>query len=159
VAKKSLKPSRANRSWRNFALLLASSSSFPLSATHSSQEVKSKAKFRQERLARDGFRDFLATLHYDGKITSTTQWREVAKVAVDDEKYLKMIGTSGSTPHDLFDDFIEDLGNKYKQDRAQIKKWAKAKGLVVTSTATYDWFNDQLRDEEGFSAIAEDTRS
>jgi hypothetical protein len=37
-------------------------------------------------LARDGFRDFLATLHYDGKITSTIQWREVAKVAVDGEK-------------------------------------------------------------------------
>merc|ERR1712113_863812 len=104
--------------------------------------------------ARDGFRDFCATLHYDGKISSTSHWREVAKMVVDDERYMKMVGMSGSTPHDLFDDFIEDLGEKYKQDRALLKKMAKAKGVVITSTSTYGWFCDELRDEEGYDSIA-----
>jgi len=117
-------------------------------------EDKRQTKFRRERLNRDAFRDLLATMSFDGKITASNTWREVAKRVVDDERYLKMVGQTGSTPHDLFDDFLDELAEKYKQDRAQIKKWAKAKGLVVTSTATYDWFLDELRDEEGFGSVS-----
>lgn len=119
---------------------------------------KSKEKYRQERLARDAFRDLLGTHHYDGKIKSDTAWRHFAKLVVDDDRYIKMIGMGGSTPHDLFDDFIEELGEKYKADRAQMKKWAKARGLVVNSTSTFQWFKDELKGEEGFGAMPEENK-
>merc|ERR1719183_2698535 len=87
-----------------------------------------------------------------------TSWRDFAKHVTDDSRYIKMIGMSGSTPHDIFDDFIDELGEKYKADRAQIKKWAKAKGLVVTSTSSYDWFKGELKSEDGFAAMAEENK-
>lgn len=70
-----------------------------------------------------------------------------------------MIGTRGSTPHDLFDDFFEELDQKYKEDRSKIHKMAKAKGLVITSTSTYEWFHEQLKDEEGYTGIPEEHRT
>jgi len=118
-------------------------------------DSKGKDKFRVERLARDAFRDLLATHHYDGEIKEDSTWRGFAKLVVNESRYIKMIGMSGSTPHDLFDDFLEDLAEKYKTDRAHIKKWAKAAGLVLTSTSTYDWFKDELKGEEGFVSMAE----
>lgn len=121
-------------------------------------EAKNQAKFRKERLTRDAFRDLLATRAYDGDIKTSTSWREIAKTVVEDERYTKLIGQSGATAHDLFDDFIEELGEKYKTDRAQIKKWAKAKGLVITSSCTFEWFKDELKGEEGFVAIQEDNK-
>merc|ERR1711935_22879 len=38
--------------------------------------------------------------------------------------------------------------------RAKIKKIAKAKGLVVTSTSKYEWFSEQLQEEDGFASIS-----
>jgi len=147
---------RDNENWKWLSKLEALTSWEEWVADESKKQLddKRQTKFRRERLNRDAFRDLLATMHFDGKITASTTWREVAKKVVDDERYLKMVGQSGSTPHDLFDDFLDDLAEKYKQDRAQIKKWAKAKGLVVTSSSTYEWFVDELRDEEGYDSIS-----
>jgi len=119
-------------------------------------EKLSKAKFRHERTVRDKFRELLEEQHKDGRIKSTTAWRDVAKRIQDDERYIGMIATRGSTPHDLYDDFLEGLGERYKEDSKKIKKWAKAKGLVITSSSTFEWFNEQLKDEEGYAQVGED---
>merc|ERR1712151_1067983 len=100
--------------------------------------------------------ELLAEQQKAGRIKQTTAWRDVAKRIQDDERYIGVIATSGSTPHDLFDDFIDDLGERYKEDSKKIKKWAKAKGLCITSTSTFEWFNEQLKDEDGYSQVAED---
>merc|ERR1712129_596444 len=56
------------------------------------------------------------------------------------------------------DDFIEELHEKYKEDRAKIKKWAKAAGVVVTSSSTYEQFHELLKPEDGFIQIPEEHR-
>jgi len=120
-------------------------------------ETKSKANFRLARKKRDTFRDLLKE-HFDGgKFTATTSWKEYAKVVYESEAYIGLIGLSGSTPHDLFDDFVEGLHEKYKEERAQIKKWAKAAGVVVTSSSTYEEFAGKIKHEEGFAQIATET--
>mmetsp|Transcript_26599 Transcript_26599/g.58401 ORF Transcript_26599/g.58401 Transcript_26599/m.58401 type:complete len:586 (+) Transcript_26599:43-1800(+) len=119
-------------------------------------EAKSKDKFRMERKARDAFRAVLKELHAAGKVKINTPWRDCAEVVQDEPRYLAMIGMSGSSPHDLFDDFIGELEEKYKEDRAKIKKWAKARGLVVTSSSTCEWFRDELKGEDGFAEIPEE---
>mmetsp|Transcript_14042 Transcript_14042/g.38365 ORF Transcript_14042/g.38365 Transcript_14042/m.38365 type:complete len:585 (+) Transcript_14042:160-1914(+) len=119
-------------------------------------EDLTKAKYRQERLARDNFRDLLVDLRKEGKLKMSTAWREVAQIVQSDKQYLAMIGLPGSAPHDIFDDFLEELAEKYKEDSKKLKKWAKAKGVVVTSSSTLSWFCDQLKDEEGYALIAQD---
>merc|ERR1712066_26314 len=92
-------------------------------------------------------------------IKATSVWQDFVPKVVDDASYTGLIGMSGSTPHDLFDDFIEELNEKYKEDRAKIKKWAKGKGLIVTSSSTYEWFHEQLKDEDGFLQVPEEHRT
>eukprot|EP00927_Polykrikos_kofoidii_P053731 TRINITY_DN48292_c0_g1_i1.p1 TRINITY_DN48292_c0_g1~~TRINITY_DN48292_c0_g1_i1.p1 ORF type:complete len:641 (-),score=193.53 TRINITY_DN48292_c0_g1_i1:95-1888(-) len=121
-------------------------------------ESKAKTKFRQERLARDAFREALMELRRKNEIKMSTQWRDVANMVKDDPRYIAMIGQSGSTPHDHFEDLLEELGEKYKEDRAKIKKLAKEKGIVITSSSAYEWFHDQLKMEEAFLNIEEENR-
>jgi len=87
-----------------------------------------------------------------------TKWNQVVPDIQADPRYLSMIGVPGSTPHDIFDDFIVELQERYKDDRAKIKKWAKAKGLVITSSSTYEWFHDQMKDEDGYLQVPEEHR-
>jgi len=125
-------------------------------------EARSKSKFRHERMTRDGFRELLKESFEQGKLKTSTLWQDFVKDMVDHPKYGAMIGQSlsrsGSTPHDLFDDFIEELNEKYKEDRAKIKKIAKGVSLIVTSSSTYEWFHDQLKKDETFLQISEETR-
>lgn len=121
-------------------------------------ETLTKGKFRQERQARDEFRDLLRKHHAKGKLKMDSTWRECIKLVSEAAQYTSLIGTSGSTPHDLFDDFLEELNEKYKEDRAKIKKWAKAKGLLITSTSTWESFHEALKAEEGYMEIPEEHR-
>jgi len=121
-------------------------------------ETKSKAKFRHERMKRDAFRALIKEHHEQGKIKASTLWKDYVREVKSDAQYLDMIGQSGSTPHDLFDDFIEELNSKVKEDRAKIKKWAKAAGITISSASTFEGFHDTLQKEEGYMQIPEDTR-
>jgi len=122
-------------------------------------EAKGTAKFRHERAARDAFRELMREANVEGKLAIGASWRDFVKTCEGESRYLNMIGISGSTPHDLFEDFSEELDEKYKEDRAKVKKLAKAKGLVVSSASTIDWFSEELKDEDGFLAIPEAHRS
>mmetsp|Transcript_57049 Transcript_57049/g.137918 ORF Transcript_57049/g.137918 Transcript_57049/m.137918 type:complete len:573 (+) Transcript_57049:92-1810(+) len=121
-------------------------------------ESKSKGKFRTERKTRDAFKQLLKDNQEKGAIKMTTHWRDLSQTIQDEPGYLNLLPQSGATPHDLFDDFIDELNERYKEDRAKIKKWGKAKGLVVTSTSTAEWFHEQLQGEEGFLQIPEEHR-
>lgn len=121
-------------------------------------DEKSKLKFRHERTARDTFRHLLNNLQEEGKVNGSTEWRHAAKELVDSAAYAGLVGQSGSTAHDLFDDFQEEINDKYQNDRAKIKKYAKASGLIVTSSSTFEWFDEQLRKHDGYPAITKETR-
>lgn len=75
---------------------------------------------------------------------------------VKESRYIDLISQPGSTPHDLFDDFIEGTGDRYNQDKAKLKKLVKSKGLVITTNSTWEWFNGELKDvsRSGFSSIS-----
>merc|ERR1719482_1849525 len=61
-------------------------------------EEKTGKKYRQDRRARDAFRDLLGERQKNGQLKSTTPWREVAQAVENDSRYLSLIGMSGSTP-------------------------------------------------------------
>jgi len=122
-------------------------------------DSKAKARFREDRLVRDGFRQLMREHSDKGALQLNSRWGDFAQTIVDEPRYLNVVGMPGSTPHDLFDDFLEEVGERYKEDRAKIKKWAKAKGLVVTSTTTPQWFHEQLKGEDGFLHIPEPHRN
>ena len=79
---------------------------------------KTKAKYRAERKNRDAFRELLRQHGKEGKITSSTFWGDYAEEhdVVKDSRYVALIAQPGSTPHDLFDDYLEELADKFSQD-------------------------------------------
>merc|ERR1712139_199846 len=82
---------------------------FLVVAEKSYRTTKKKQKYRKERQDRDTFKQFLEEQHKDGDLDAETQWRDYVRKLQKDPNFLSMVGSSGSTPHDLFDDFIEEL--------------------------------------------------
>ncbi|CAE8679415.1 unnamed protein product [Polarella glacialis] len=146
--------------WLSKLEALTSWEEWVLDAEKTELQEQTKAKFRIERKARDEFRAFLRKHGEDGKIKVTTDWGKYAEDSgiTKDDKYLALIAHPGSTPHDLFDDFIEELGDRYTQDRNKIKKLAKAKNIVITPSSTYADFEAKLKDEAGFKELEEEHR-
>jgi len=151
---------KENEDFKWFSKLeaLTSWEEWVLDAEKKELDAKSKTKFRTERKARDAFRGLLKEYYEKGKIKSSTMWEDIVGKVTEDDRYEGLIASAGSSPHDLFDDFIEELEEKYKEDRAKIKKWAKAKGCVITSSSTYESFHDLLKDEEGYLQVPEEHR-
>lgn len=121
-------------------------------------EQKRKEKFRAERLFRDEFRKILDVYYKQGKITTETFWGSFVQEINEEEAYVKLIGQPGSKPHDLFDDYIESLHEKMKQEMKRIAKLAKARDVVVTPGSTYEWFAGQLVSEDTWQKAREQVR-
>lgn len=71
------------------------------------QEEKNK-KYRQERKARDGFKELLRELRKDRKIKAGTTWTEIYPTIEADARYIAMAGNAGSTAQELFWDVMEE---------------------------------------------------
>lgn len=121
-------------------------------------EEKTTSKYRAERRTRDAFREVIKKDGEDGRIKVSTRWDEYVPSVVKEDQYLALISQPGSTPHDLFDDYIEELQGKYNQDRKKIMKLAKSKGMVFTSASTYDWFEGELKEETVFKDLTHEHR-
>eukprot|EP00931_Biecheleriopsis_adriatica_P024176 TRINITY_DN1512_c0_g1_i1.p1 TRINITY_DN1512_c0_g1~~TRINITY_DN1512_c0_g1_i1.p1 ORF type:complete len:568 (-),score=219.40 TRINITY_DN1512_c0_g1_i1:41-1744(-) len=119
-------------------------------------QEKTKVKYRSERKNRDAFRELLRKDGANGKIQMTTGWSKYAEKVVKDQRYIALISQPGSTPHDLFDDYIEELQDKHNQERNKLKKLAKSKGLVITPTSTFKWFEGELKGEAVFKELGEE---
>lgn len=69
---------------------------------------QSRVNYRNDRIARDGFRELLAELKEGGLLKADTTWEEVYPLIEEDDRFLAMLGRNGSTPLELFKDVIEE---------------------------------------------------
>lgn len=70
---------------------------------------KMKAKnYRNDRICRDEFRSLLQELKKEDLLRVDTKWSEIYPAIVQDERFLGLIGRDGSTPIELFWDFIDE---------------------------------------------------
>jgi len=72
---------------------------------------------RRERRARNEFKQLLSQLLSEGKIKAGTQWQSFHPLVAEDERYLNLIGSHGSSPLDLFWDVVEDEERKLRSKR------------------------------------------
>lgn len=119
-------------------------------------EAKTRHRVRDGRKMRDAFRELLQEVNDTGLCKMNSQWREVAQHVKDDARYEALIQKSGSSAHDLFDDFVVLLNDRCKDDRNKLKKMAKVRGVTISSVSTFESFHDSLKDEDGYSEIPEE---
>lgn len=72
------------------------------------RQQQKNTKARRERQNRDNFLSLLRELKAAGKIKAGTKWMQIHPVLESDQRYVAMLGQSGSTPLDLFWDMIEE---------------------------------------------------
>ncbi|XP_049849283.1 pre-mRNA-processing factor 40 homolog A-like [Schistocerca gregaria] len=80
---------------------------------------------RLSRKARESFRELLKEKYITGDINRTTLWKEFYPKIKDDPRYINMIGVTGSTPAELFYDFIQDLEASYNKEKRAIHSLSK----------------------------------
>ncbi|MEW5316690.1 MAG: hypothetical protein WDW38_008043 [Sanguina aurantia] len=108
------------------------------------REEKERAKEevkREERRARDVFKDLLRMHRDEGMITVKTRWREYADVVKREEAFLTVeANTSGSRPKELFEDLIEEMEAEWDKAKALLKQCVKEHNVEVGPTTSFDAF-------------------
>lgn len=76
---------------------------------------------RTERKRREGFKELLSELRTSGQLNAKSCWMQIYPLIKEDTRYISILGQPGSTPMELFWDFIEDLDERLYQDRKMIQ--------------------------------------
>ena len=72
------------------------------------KQQQKNSKSRRERQHRDHFLALLHELKTNNKIKAGTKWSHIHPVIMEDDRYIAMLGQTGSTPLDLFWDLVEE---------------------------------------------------
>ncbi|XP_028796082.1 LOW QUALITY PROTEIN: pre-mRNA-processing protein 40A-like [Neltuma alba] len=103
---------------------------------------------RSERKNRDAFRKLLEEHVASGTLTAKTHWREYCIKVKDLPQYQAVASnTSGSTPKDLFEDVVEDLAQKYHEDKTRVKDAVKSGKIAVDTTTVFEDFKAAVLEE------------
>ncbi|KAI9891840.1 MAG: hypothetical protein M1814_002405 [Vezdaea aestivalis] len=114
-------------------------------------------KARRERQNRDGFLMLLQDLRAAGKITAGTKWKQVYPFISEDQRYLAMLGQSGSTPIDLFWDIVEEEELGLRGRKNEILDILDDKRYIITAKTTLNEFLDALRHNPRADRIDKET--
>ena len=108
---------------------------------------------RRERQARDQFRDLLSSLHREGKVTAATRWQDFHPLIRDDERYLNLLGTSGSRPLELFWDAVEEEERKVRSLRNAAMDILEDLRYELTLDSTLEEFTKLMRGDARMSQV------
>ncbi|KAL4022264.1 hypothetical protein IC575_015991 [Cucumis melo] len=119
------------------------------------KKIQKERVRRIERKNRDEFRKLMEEHIAAGVFTAKTFWRDYCLKVKELPQYQAVASnTSGSTPKDLFEDVLEELENKYHEEKTQIKDVVKAAKITITSSWTFDDFKAAI-EESGSLAVSD----
>jgi pre-mRNA-processing factor 40 len=88
--------------------------------TNDTRQQEKNLKFRRERQHRDRFLGLLHDLKTKNKIKAGTKWSQIHPTIMEDERYIAMLGQTGSTPLDLFWDLVEEEERALRSTRNDV---------------------------------------
>jgi len=88
------------------------------------------ARRREERKNRDAFKDLLRELCNSHVINVRSKWKEIYPYIQNDQRYLNMLGQSGSTPLELFWDTVQRIEDSYYQEKKALMEIIKVKIIL-----------------------------
>ncbi|KNC46939.1 uncharacterized protein AMSG_03372 [Thecamonas trahens ATCC 50062] len=124
-------------------------------ADAAASDAAAAAAYREHRKKRDAFRLLLAK--HTSAIRVTTKWDEFVPAIAAEPALRELLGTPGSTPRELFDDFIADKMVPFLADLALVKSALHANGVVVTPDTTEAEFNASLTDLLAANKLSDDS--
>ena len=88
--------------------------------TNDARQQEKNLKSRRERQHRDRFLGLLHELKTSNKIKAGTKWSQIHPMIKEDERYVGVLGQSGSTPLDLFWDLVEEEERALRSTRNEV---------------------------------------
>lgn len=91
----------------------------------------SRANYRSDRKARDGFRDLLKELKESGLFNADSHWSDVYQLIKEDDRFVEMLGRNGSTPLELFHDALEEEEQLIKAKISVVERVLVSNNVVL----------------------------
>lgn len=119
------------------------------------QNQKSLRK-RQQRKARDAFKQMLNEKLKEGKIKAGSKWQDVRPLIANDERYVGYLGMPGSDPLDLFWDIVEDEERKLRSKRNDALDVLEERRWEMTLETSSDQFAEVMQSHPKTSYLKDD---
>ncbi|PLW16854.1 hypothetical protein PCANC_09451 [Puccinia coronata f. sp. avenae] len=112
-------------------------------AEKETMELKAKQKDEKRRSCRKMRAAYIQLLHelkFSGQIRADTMWKEIYPVLKDDDRYLNMLGLTGSSPLELFWDVVDDLQLELEDKQKFVEDLLDKQGKKVQEATKLDEF-------------------
>ena len=91
------------------------------------QDYDERKRIRRyrERKNRELFREMLDEHFRQGLFNIKTKWNKYVVLIKNEQRYMNLLGQPGSTPKELFDEFIQLEKENFKRQKATLKQIIK----------------------------------
>jgi pre-mRNA-processing factor 40 len=104
------------------------------------------SKVREARKARDGFKELLSELRDKGEMTGRSKWMDLYPRIRDDERYLALLGKTGSNPLELWMDAVDDLEEETERAAEKINKGLAGTEKKVEAETSWEEFEAWVKE-------------
>ena len=99
------------------------------------------------------FRVLLSEKFGNKSLSIKTKWKDFAFCIQTDSRYTNLVGQPGSTPKELFDDFIQAEKENFKRQKGTLKQIIKTSGISLTSQMSFQVFDSKLIEYKEYAEI------
>jgi pre-mRNA-processing factor 40 len=118
--------------------------------------------YRTQRKNREAFVQLLESMHKQGKLTFASKWSTLYPEISTDSRFIAMLSQplSGSTSLDLFKFFVDDLRNRYEEEKEVVKDIMRKNTFEFVLTTSFEEYTDLLsKDDRGAKVSTVNVRS
>lgn len=127
-------------------IILFEAYSLALLKEHEEQLRKANSvRLRRARKARDGFRALLSEMEAKGHLKSKTKWKDFLKLIQDRPEYEELLGMPGSSPLELWEDAVDDIGEAVDSAVKKINGALDKAEKEVTVETTSEEFKELVK--------------
>ncbi|THX81939.1 hypothetical protein D6D05_04025 [Aureobasidium pullulans] len=128
---------------------------------HNEKQRTAQLKAREQRKAREGFAALLAELREAETIKPGTMWKEVYPLIENEPRYIKLMDNlghkdriaDGSTPQDIFFDFLDDFDKEVHDIRPAVEATLKEEHFRFVPSTTLEEFLHAIRQDRRISSM------
>ena len=125
-----------------------------LETEHEEERARERLRRRRiERKNREAFVTVLDKLHCQGKLTSLSLWMDLFEDIKKENAFDNMLGQPGSTPLDLFKFYIEDIKDRFPDEKKMLKDMMKDHNITVETSTTFEHFVTSLKSDDRWRSI------
>lgn len=113
------------------------------------EEKRQKERYKkrkQERRVKQAFWLLINEFKKNKKINIDTRWKEFKNLVIDSEEF-KKLELQGDDPREIFEDLMDDIEDKYKDDKKKLKSILKEKNVNLNHLKAEDFIELIYKDE------------